>query len=50
MHAVELVADVAPGVPGAVLDHPHEEKAQAAELDVASDPILAVVEHGTQSE
>src|SRR5665213_3663507 len=50
MHAVELVADVAPGVAGAVLDDPHEQQPEPAELDVASDPVLTVMEDRTQPE
>src|SRR5665213_27206 len=50
MHAVELVADVAPGVAGAVFDDPYEEQSEPAELDVASDPVLPMMEDGTESE
>jgi len=40
VHAVELVTDVAPGVTGAVLDDPHEEEPQPAELDVLLDRVV----------
>jgi len=46
VHPVELVAQVAPGVPGGVLDDPDQQQRQPAELDVAADPVLAVVEDG----
>ncbi len=44
VHAVQLVTDVAPGVAGAVLDDADDQQREPAELDVASDPVLAVVE------
>ena len=50
VHAVELVANVAPGVAGRVLDDPHEEEPQPAELDVASDPVLSMMEDGPEPE
>ena len=49
-HAVELLADVAPGVTGRVLDDPHEQQPQPAELHVAADPVLAVMKDRAQSE
>src|SRR5664280_3776095 len=36
VHAIELVTDVAPCVAGAVLDDPHEQQGQPAELNVAA--------------
>ena len=50
VHAVELVAHVPPGVAGAVLDDPHEKESEPAELDVAADPVLKMVEQGTEPE
>jgi hypothetical protein len=50
VHAVEFVADVAPGVAGGVLDHPQEQQRQPAQLDVGADAVLAVVEHRAQPE
>jgi hypothetical protein len=44
------VADVAAGVTGAVLDHSHEQQPEPAELDVATDPVLTMVEDRAESE
>ncbi len=48
VHAVEFLPDVAPGAVGGVLDHPQEQQGEPAQLDVSSNPILAVVEHRPQ--
>ena len=48
VHAVELVADVAPGVACRVLNDPDEEEHEPAELDVAADAVLAVMEDRPQ--
>jgi len=48
VHAVELVAEVAPGVAGRVLGDADEEQAEPAQLDVASDAVLAAMEDGSQ--
>jgi hypothetical protein len=54
VHAVELIADVTPGVAGPALDRPHEQQAEPAELpaqlDVAPDPVLAMVEDRSEPE
>jgi len=50
VHAVQLVAGVAPGVAGGVLHHPDQQQDQPAQLDVGADAVLAVVEHRTQPE
>jgi len=45
MHPVELVAGVAPGVAGGVLDEADQQEREPAQLDVGTDPVFAVVEH-----
>jgi hypothetical protein len=45
VHPVELVAQVAPGVAGGVLGDPDEQQRKPAQLDVATDPVFAVVEY-----
>ena len=44
VHAVELVAHIAPGVAGPVLDDTDQQQTEPARLDVAPDPVLAVME------
>ena len=48
VHAVELVADVAPGVLRLVLDGADEQEREPAELDVGADAVFAVVEDRPQ--
>jgi len=50
VHPVELVADVAPGVAGGVLDDPDQQQREPAQLGVGADPVLAVVEYRAQPE
>jgi len=45
VHPIELVTDIAPGVAGTVLDDADEQQPEPAELDVGTDPVLAVMEH-----
>ena len=39
VHAVELLADLGPGVAGSGLGHPHQHQRQKAEGDVGADPL-----------
>lgn len=48
VHAVELLANVAPGVAGVVLGDPDQQQAEPAQLDVGAEPVLPVVEHRPQ--
>ena len=48
VHAVELVAHVAPGVARLVLDSADEQEREPAELDVGADAVFAIVEDRTQ--
>src|ERR1035437_6578219 len=50
VHPVELVADVAPGVAGGVLGDPDEQQGEPAEVNVAANPVFAVVEHRPQAQ
>jgi hypothetical protein len=50
VHPVEFVADVAPAVVCGVLDNPHEQQCEPAQLDVCPDPVFAVVEDRAESE
>src|SRR5680860_1447637 len=50
VHPVELVGDVAAGVAGGVLDGPDQQQREPAQLDVAADAVLAVVEHRPQTQ
>jgi hypothetical protein len=50
VHAVGLVADVAPRVAGGVLDDPDKQQGEPAQLDMAADAVLAVVEDRPQPE
>ena len=43
MHAVEFVAQVAPGVAGAGFGDADEQQCQPTQLDVSADAVLAVV-------
>ena len=48
VHAVKLVADVAPGAAGLMLDGADEQERQPAQLDVGADAVFAVVEDRPQ--
>ena len=50
VHAVELVAEVAPRVAGGVLRDADEQEREPAQLDMGADAVLAVVKDGTERE
>ena len=50
VHPVELVAGVAPGVAGGVLDDPDQQQREPAELDVSTDPVFAVMNDGAEAQ
>lgn len=50
VHAVEFVAQVAPGITGAGFGDPDEQQCQPTQLDVSTDAVLAVVIDRAQPE
>jgi hypothetical protein len=50
VHAVEFVAQVAPGVAGAGFGDPDEQQCQPTQLDVGADAVFAVVVDRAQPE
>jgi len=48
VHALELVAEVAPGVAGLVLGDPDQQQREPAEDHVRADPVFFAVADGAQ--